>query len=368
MRKLKKINGYLVVRFNDREKREYEGTGLGNFGVIDAELYTGILDVDRSVMEYDDAGTLEVAMEQARGLESELDVVEPEVKITVIIEGETEVSEEEVEPENLFKERQAVLEAQLKAGPHLDLDPLTAAHELYGYTKALEDLGMIDGHDERFMVERNTFGEVCNLYTDEGHRVNVALPSRAGLAIMSPHDFEEGDTFTGCTVQALKCRRCGMESFAWSKEPSPGQEEALAYICDEVCKYREGRTQEELDAICAKCKVDRWAGAPPTPTPLGEPGAERDTFTHAHPNIQRDSTTRRVYALGLALAEECPENDCKVYLNIFNMARELDKALDRVTGHPATVLRGALHDRLRELGEMYTSNYAIQQFKEGMQK
>ncbi len=52
MRKLKKINGYLVVRFNDREKREYEGTGLGNFGVIDAELYTGILDVDRGVMEY----------------------------------------------------------------------------------------------------------------------------------------------------------------------------------------------------------------------------------------------------------------------------------------------------------------------------
>ena len=41
MRKMKKINGYLVVRFNDREKREYEGTGLGNYGVIDAELYTG---------------------------------------------------------------------------------------------------------------------------------------------------------------------------------------------------------------------------------------------------------------------------------------------------------------------------------------
>ena len=93
MRKLKKINGYLVVRFNDREKREYEGTGLGNFGVIDAELYTGILDVDRGVMEYDDTETLEIALEQARGLESELDVAEPEVKITVIIEGETEVSE-----------------------------------------------------------------------------------------------------------------------------------------------------------------------------------------------------------------------------------------------------------------------------------
>ncbi len=252
---------------------------------------------------------------------------------------------------------------------------------------------MIDGHDERFLVEHNTFGEVCNLYTDEGHRVNVALPSRAGLAIVSPHDFEEGETFTGCTVQTLKCRRCGMESFAWSKEPAPGQEETLAYICDEVCKYREGRTQEELDAICAKCKVDRWAGAPPTLTPRdvrnpqgllkevddyvngrdstlspGEPGAERDTFIHAHPDIQRDRMTRKVYALGLALAEERPENDCKVYLNIFNMARELDKALDGATGYPATVLRGALHDRLRELAEMYTSNYAVQQFKEGMQK
>ena len=58
MRKMKKINGYLVVRFNDREKREYEGTGLGNYGVIDAELYTGVLDVDRGVMEYDSAETL----------------------------------------------------------------------------------------------------------------------------------------------------------------------------------------------------------------------------------------------------------------------------------------------------------------------
>ena len=389
MRKLKKINGYLVVRFNDREKREYEGTGLGNFGVIDAELYTGILDVDRSVMEYDDAETLEIALEQARGLESELDVVEPEVKITVIIEGETEVSEEDVEPESLFKGQRAILEARLKHGPHLDLDPLTAAHELHGYARALEDLGMIDGHDERFLVERNTFGEVCNLYTDEGHRVNVALPSRAGLAIVSPHDFEEGETITGCTVQTLKCRRCGMESFAWSKEPAPGQEETLAYICDEVCKYREGRTQEELDAICAKCKVDRWAGAPPTLTPqevknlrdlfrlAGEVSEyvngeklPRETFQNAPSGVRNDYNTKKVYALGLALAEKCPDNDCRVYLNIFNMARELDAALDVLKGNtaPALALRSTLTERLGDLWEMYSKNHAIQQYKEGMQK
>ena len=378
MRKLKKINGYLVVRFNDREKREYEGTGLGNFGVIDAELYTGILDVDRSAMEYDDIETLEIALEQARGLESELDVVEPEVKITVIIEGETEVSEEDVEPESLFKGQRATLEAQLKHGPHLDLDPLTAAHELHGYAKALEDLGMIDGHDERFMVERNTFGEVCNLYTDEGHRVNVALPSRAGLAIMSPHDFEEGDTFTGCTVQTLKCRRCGMESFAWSKEPSPGQEETLAYICDEVCKYREGRTQEELDAICEKCKVDRWAGAPPTLTPQevqAELDADQDntplkeTFTNLPDEFKNERVTRKVYALGLALGEDSPGNDCIVYRNIFGIARELDDAIDKLDSAAAqAALRRELWERVKELREMYLENYAVQQYKEGMQE
>lgn len=39
MRKIKKINGFLVVKFNDREKREYEGTALGEYGVIDAELF-----------------------------------------------------------------------------------------------------------------------------------------------------------------------------------------------------------------------------------------------------------------------------------------------------------------------------------------
>lgn len=52
MRKMKKINGYLVVKFNARELREYEGAALGEYGVIDAELYTGILDVDRGAMEY----------------------------------------------------------------------------------------------------------------------------------------------------------------------------------------------------------------------------------------------------------------------------------------------------------------------------
>lgn len=86
MRKMKKINGYLVVKFNARELREYEGTALGEYGVIDAELYTGILDIDRGAMEYDNAGSMEEAVELARGLESELDTEEPEVKVTIVKE------------------------------------------------------------------------------------------------------------------------------------------------------------------------------------------------------------------------------------------------------------------------------------------
>ena len=84
MRKMKKINGYLVVKFNDRELREWEGTALGKYGVIDAELYTGTLEVDRGAMEYDNADSIEEAVELARGLESELDTEEPEVKVTLI--------------------------------------------------------------------------------------------------------------------------------------------------------------------------------------------------------------------------------------------------------------------------------------------
>ena len=57
MRKIKKINDYLVVKFNARELREWEGTALGEYGVIDAELYTGHLEIDRSAMEYDGAET-----------------------------------------------------------------------------------------------------------------------------------------------------------------------------------------------------------------------------------------------------------------------------------------------------------------------
>ena len=145
MRKMKKINGYLVVRFNDRERRDYET--LGAYGVIDAEFYTGHLDVDRGALEYDDAGTMEQAIEQARGLESELDVEEPEAAVTVIVETESGTTELETTPEELFQGEKRFLETRRPT-----LSRAAADWQLCGYVRALRDLGIVDSADERFQV------------------------------------------------------------------------------------------------------------------------------------------------------------------------------------------------------------------------
>lgn len=328
MRKMKKINGFLVVRFNDREKRN--NPTLGSFGVINAEDYTGDLDYDLDAMEYTDADLIEIAVEQARGLNAEEDFSDEPATYTVITETADEAREEEVAPKAMALSWAEQLKTQIKSKHYPDIDPRTAAHELNGYKTALRELGLLEADEA--IVEPDVFGEACEHYTDEGHHVDMMLPSRAGLAIVSPHDYEEGETFTGCTVQTLKCRRCGRESFAWSKGPALGPEQEEA---------------PELEF------------------------SERTTFENLSGGLKNDPIVRKVYALGLALAdaEECPVNDCRVYLNIFNMARELDEALDNVKpdGAPALALRGALRDRLGELREMYFENYALKKFKEGMQ-
>lgn len=255
MRKMKKINGYLVVKFNARELREYEGTALGEYGVIDAELYTGILDIDRGAMEYDNAGSMEEAVELARGLESELDTEEPEVKVTIVKETDETTEEEEVDAQQMIAGWENVLRGQVASAHYKDVDERTAAHELYGYKVALRDLGLLDRED--CYVLPDTFGE---------------------------------------------------------ERPR-----------------REKRT----------------------------------TFEHLHPDLKRHRETAQVYALGLALAEDCPDNDCRLYLNIFNTARELDTALDDldVDGAPALYLRQALRVQVGELVELYRTNYAVELYR-----
>lgn len=340
MRKIKKINGFLVVKFNDKERRENPSLGL--YGVIDAELYTGDIDFDRSEMEYDDAETLEIAVEQARSLDAEEDYSEESPVYTVTVETAEEISEEEVDPRALLRVQEEQLKTQIKSKHYPDIDPWTAAHELNGYKAALRDLGLMDEDD----------------------------------ADVAPDHFAPG----------------------MMEQPLPrSSEELLAHICDELCKYRiPWRTQEELDVICEKCKVGKWAADPPTLTPqevrelrnllgllkevndfvsggdtpdIESPrDAEQDTFKNAPPGIQNDRNTKKVYALGLMLNEDCPENDCIIYRNIFKMALELDETIGKVGEHAARVLRKKLIEHIKELREMYDENFAIQQFREGVQK
>lgn len=308
MRKMKKINGYLVVRFNDREKQGYPQ--LGSFGVIDSDLYTGSIDIDLDAFEYNDAETVEIAVEQARGLDAEQDFSDEPPIYTVTVETAEEVKEEEVEPKLLVRGWEAQLETQIKSDRFPYVTPHTAAHELVGYKAALYDLGLLDESDTGVDLAR--FGAMC-------------APSGDGT----------------------------------------GEEEALAYICDNVCRFREAAaTQEQLDAFCEKCEVGRWHPARDQPQQEAEP--ERDTFLHLPANLGADRMVKRLYSLGRVLGEDCPGNDCQVYRNIFRMAVELDEALDTATGTPALVLRSALHERVKELSDMYAENFAIQKFKEGM--
>lgn len=200
MRKIKKINGFLVVKFNDREKREYEGTALGEYGVIDAEVYTGNLDIDRGAMEYDDADTLEVAVELARGLESEEDITDEPPTYTAAVETNESYTEEAVESAALIEGWTRRLATQVKSKHHPDTDPRTAAHELYGFKMALHQIGFLP--ESEVITDPDTFG---------AGRLDGPMP----------------------------------------RNP----EELLAFVCNERCKNRAGHTQEELDAICAKCPL-----------------------------------------------------------------------------------------------------------------
>lgn len=373
MRKIKKINGFLVVKFNDREKREYEGTALGEYGVIDAEVYTGNLDIDRGAMEYDDADTLEVAVELARGLESEEDITGEPPTYTAAVETNESYTEETVEP---------------------------AAHELYGFKMALHQIGFLP--ESEVITDPDTFG---------AGRLDGPMP----------------------------------------RNP----EELLAFVCDERCKNRAGHTQEELDAICAKCPlgqlyedaeaqdlrirerservlrehIEVMGYVEDAATVLlgrnearaylaalrdgqilqenecehyaaqiAEVGADRlalklpadfkiESVQHLRQLLQevdddaKNSSepfngfrheTERIPAhrleelrqLGTALLGECPENDCTIYRNVFRMAVDVDGQMGKLTGHARETMQREYERLLRELNHLYTMNHAVKKYRE----
>lgn len=355
MRKMKKINGYLVVRFNDREKRG--NPELGNYGVIDAELYSGNLALDLGEMEHSDAESIEVAVEQARSLESEFDVPEPEVEVTIVKETDGVTSEERYNPATMFSIIKNLLEANVREGTGEDIDPRTASHELRGFVQALMTMGVVSGEDERFYVPLNCF-----------ERIRAA-----------PHQ----------TADAAD---------------TPELEGRLSYICDELCKHRAGSlTQAELDGICEKCKVGQWPREPPVmklrtvisgtedlqqlrqllsefDDYLGKKPGEcqtadnpgdalpprRNCFLHLPEEYRGARDAPDIYRLGLMLEDDSPDNDCVIYRNIFRMAKELDSALNVLEGYAAQVVQRELGKNFRELREMYQRNYAVRKYLKGL--
>lgn len=251
MRKIKKINGYLVVKFNDREIKEWKGTGLGSFGVIDAEEYTGNLDLDRHVMEYDSAETIEEAIEQARGLNSEFDMDEQLTIYTIIKETDDSTVKETVDPQLMISKWEDFLSIQIESRHYPEINPMTARHELYGFMMALCKLGIYD--PDKCFVE--------------------------------PRHFET------------------------ERRPMPRQ------------------------------------------------------FVNLPTSRKLSSYNHRTYQLGLELSEHCPQNDCRIYLNIFNMCRELDDQALRLTGTPRRVVETELRKLYFELENMYLMNYAIRHYR-----
>ena len=389
MRKIKKINGFLVVKFNDREKREYEGTALGEYGVIDAEVYTGNLDIDRGAMEYDDADTLEVAVELARGLESEEDITDEPPTYTAAVETNESYTEESVEPTALIEGWTRRLATQVKSKHYPDTDPRTAAHELYGFKMALHQIGFLS--ESEVITDPDTFG---------AGRLDGPMP----------------------------------------RNP----EELLAFVCDERCKNRAGHTQEELDAICAKCPlgqlyedaeaqdlrirerseralrehIEGVRHAEDTLTALlgghealaylaalrdgqilqenecehyaaqiAEAGAAWETVLEGvsfedlsrlrHLLREVDEYTKgggelfngfqheteripahrleELHQLGTALLGECPENDCTIYRNVFRMAVDVDGQMGKLTGHARETMQ-------REYPEAVAAKYGQYNF------
>ena len=362
MRKIKKINGWLIVRFNDREKRIYEGC-IGSFGVIDAELYTGKLEIDRGVMDYCDAGTQAEAEELARGLDSEETYEDTAEKYILVTEGNDGSTEEEVNPQVMIEGFTRTLESRIGSGMFPDVDAGTARHELMGFKTALNRLGLLEEEDTA--VETEFFGT--------------------------------------------------------AKPPLPrGPEELLSYVCDCVCKHR-CDNQEAQDALCESCQIGRLyeaaegvelqrrgqalAHLEALAQKIADPetgeveagviasaalsyiqamentgfigtaeakgyGAKTlaavdsrspaDTFRHVPKN---GKLTRRVYQLGLRMLESCPENDCTIYRNIFQQARELDDKIGFLEGYADQVMMRSLGQLYGDLEQMYLMSSAVRCYR-----
>lgn len=154
------------------------------------------------------------------------------------------------------------------------------------------------------------------------------------------------------------CEKCSLERLANEADGRDlrAREKALGALYGLVDRIRDRESSVEADRVGAEARAylralatvqvitererESFAAAIEDAVKARTAPAERTTFEHLHPDLKRHRETAKIYALGLALAEKCPPNDCRVYLNIFNAARELDAILDFVVGLGLMALGG----------------------------
>lgn len=369
MRKIKKINGFLVVKFNDREKREYEGTALGEYGVIDAEVYTGNLDIDRGAMEYDDADTLEVAVELARGLESEEDITDEPPTYTAAVETNESYTEEAVEPAALIEGWTRRLATQVKSKHYPDTDPDT-----FG-------AGRLDGPMPRNPEELLAFvcDERCKNRAGHTQEELDAICAKCPLGQLYEDAEAQDLRIRERSERALREHIEGVRHAEDTLTALLGGHEALAYLAalrdgqilqENECEHYAAQIAEAgaawetvLEGVSFE-DLSRLRHLPREVDEHAKDGGELfNGFQHETERIPAHRLGE-LHQLGTALLGECPENDCTIYRNVFRMAVDVDGQMGKLTGHARETMQREYDRLLRELNRLYTMNHAVKRYRE----
>lgn len=369
MRKIKKINGFLVVKFNDREKREYEGTALGEYGVIDAEVYTGNLDIDRGAMEYDDADTLEVAVELARGLESEEDITDEPPTYTAAVETNENYTEEAVEPAALIEGWTRRLATQVKSKHYPDTDPDT-----FG-------AGRLDGPMPRNPEELLAFvcDERCKNRAGHTQEELDAICAKCPLGQLYEDAEAQDLRIRERSERALREHIEGVRHAEDTLTALLGGHEALAYLAalrdgqilqENECEHYAAQIAEAgaawetvLEGVSFE-DLSRLRHLPREVDEHAKDGGELfNGFQHETERIPAHRL-EELHQLGTALLGECPENDCTIYRNVFRMAVDVDGQMGKLTGHARETMQREYDRLLRELNRLYTMNHAVKRYRE----
>jgi hypothetical protein len=87
----------------------------------------------------------------------------------------------------------------------------------------------------------------------------------------------------------------------------------------------------------------------------------KKNFTWILENL-KNPMSKKIYALGLELTKNCPDNDCRIYRTIYNNCCDIDNQIIYVTGLPCEILTRELCKQYHQLVTMYLTNYAVGEY------